>query len=106
MSMSVKLENKKTKISLGNEKSAEVLTYVKLLQSIIGRQAVNTAWSLDELKTRLNVIDALESADPDVEFIEFNDKSIELIKKEVSEAKWVIAHIDIVNFVEYIEKLK
>ncbi len=104
MNMSVKLENKQTNIALGPEEGAKRLDYLTMLSGVIGRQAVNTAWTLDELKTRLSVIDLLEQ-NVDAEFIELNDKQRDLIKDEVANARWTVAHIDIVNFVEYIETL-
>lgn len=104
MNMSVKLENKQTSIALGPEEGAKKLDYLTMLSGVIGRQAVNTAWTLDELKTRLSVIDLLEQ-NTDAEFIEINDKQKELIKTEVAGSRWTVAHIDIVNFVEYIESL-
>lgn len=103
--MATTFENKATKIRLGVEEDSKFLTYVGLLTGIIGRQAVDKAWTIDELKKRLDVVERLEAVDLDVESIEFNSSELALVKKEVEDAKWTIAHRDIVDFVEYVKSL-
>lgn len=102
--MSVKLENKQTTIRITNDEDVKYLNYLSILSGVIGKQAVDTAWTLDELKVRLSVIDLINS-NIDSEFIEVTDEQKELIKNEVSNARWVIAHADIVEFVEYLMSL-
>lgn len=96
--MSVKLENKVTSIVFGNSENTTPITYANLLNGVIGRQAVDGAWTLEELKARLGVIEILEKN----EELEFTEKQFEIIKDEISKAKWTIAHKDILEFAEYI----
>lgn len=103
--MAVKLENKQTNIKVETGEGVSVkLSYFSMILTVIGRQAVSTAWTIDEIKSRLDVLDILE-ASKDAEFVMVTEASLAFIKQEVKEAKWTLAHRDIVQFHDYIVSL-
>lgn len=98
--MSKIVENKSTRLMLTE---TEPVKYADLLFTVINapiKQGITTA----EMRRDLRIVDVIETSKAKPE-IEFTDEDFKFVVDTLKEQTWQVRHIDILDFVDYIQEL-
>ena len=93
-------ENKLTSIATGKDK---FLSYADLLKSLVDGP-VKEGITISEMKRDLKLFGDIESLKENDKLL-LDEETLQHVKKLVSEARWVVRHVDIITFSEYIDSL-
>lgn len=93
------LELKQTKLKLNQDGNA---TYKDLILLCVNVPKQG-GFSISEIKSRLEIVNAVESAEGT---LKLEDAPTQLLQEIVSEFKWGSVHADIVEFVESIQNMR
>ncbi len=91
------IENKKLSIKPGDIKD-----YFNLIALCVNKSPEG-GYDISEMRKRVKILDKLEGGKDKVEF---EDAEFACIKQCVVNMRWGFAHIDLINFVDYISNLK
>jgi hypothetical protein len=101
MSETIVIPNKRTAMKLTED---ENVSYFHLLKVSTDTLVPGRGIKLPEMRMRLDISKKIEN-DSSTEVAEFSSEEINMVKTLVSETEWSTMHPDLVEFLEYIEKL-
>lgn len=92
-----KFENKVTKI--GNPE----ITYFKLLEDSTNFVDPNKGIKVDEMRLRLSISGKI--SDKSAKSTKFTDDELKMVKDLVANTTWGMFHEDLIQFIDYVDKL-
>lgn len=93
------LELKQTKLKINQDGNA---SYKDLILLCVNAPKQG-GFTITEIKSRLEIVDAVEKADGS---LQLENSAAQLLQEIVSEFKWGSVHADIVQFVEDVQNMK
>lgn len=100
-----KIENKQTELAMSFDKdnNPKLGGYFDLIKICINFS--EKGFSISDIKERLDLVESMEKGKAKG-FITIETEKIRMIKEAVKNFKWTGVHKDVVDFGDYIEKLK
>lgn len=93
-----KIENKKTNV-LKNKN--EAMYYADFIEYLF-TSPIKEGLSIKQMRDDIDIINAVTTKE---EFFELSDTQLQRVKQLLATSVWSIRHVDIVKFMDYLEKV-